>query len=150
MAEIAATADLLMVGKRTYLVAEVSPATLDAIAAFDARGEDLEVDNVDSCEAREDDLEHTVGWSGNSTEDDEDGDVSEDDDPGEDTDEDRCEAGDDHLGPLYSSETGAGDPEDAEHELNGFSNPTATAPASMFPTLTQQLQRHREREGGAS
>lgn len=59
-------------------MAEVSPATLDAIAAFDAAGEDVEIDNED-CSAAEDDLERSAGYgSGEPTEDDEDSDVDED------------------------------------------------------------------------
>ncbi|MGE0117665.1 MAG: hypothetical protein AB7S71_01405 [Dongiaceae bacterium] len=86
MAEIADTADLLLIDDRTYIVAQVSPATVDALAAFDAQGEDLEVDNDDKCQAEDD---SGSSWR-SETEDD------EDDDPGEDNGDD--EHGDGECG----------------------------------------------------
>jgi hypothetical protein len=45
--EIVATADVVSEGQHRYLVARVSPETVDALAAFEAAREDLEPDGSD-------------------------------------------------------------------------------------------------------
>jgi hypothetical protein len=58
MREIAERGDLAEVGGRYYLVAPVSPATVDALAAFEAEGDDRENDLCDEPDAdREPDVD---------------------------------------------------------------------------------------------
>ena len=45
--EIVERGDLAMVDGQAYLVAPVSPATIDALAAFSAEGEDMEDEPVE-------------------------------------------------------------------------------------------------------
>ena len=54
MRQIAASADLLDVDGQLYLLAPVSPRTLDALAAFEAEFTDLEDDG---------DAEPSIGWA---------------------------------------------------------------------------------------
>src|SRR5579862_8855813 len=65
--QIIAGADLLEVGDQTYLLAPVLPATLDALAAFEAEAAELEEDNEDRCTAHDDSLAE-IGAGGASDE----------------------------------------------------------------------------------
>ena len=62
MREIAQAGDLAEVNGKTYIVAPVSPKTIDALAAFEAEGEDRE--SADLCDEPGQDKEESLG--GNS------------------------------------------------------------------------------------
>lgn len=52
--QICRDGDLLLVEGLPFLLVPVTPATLDALAAFEAAAEDLEQDNEDCCTASDD------------------------------------------------------------------------------------------------